>query len=232
MTEYLNDTFKNAFRPFDTSLYDFLKLIVHGHETEVASRDVKHFDAKHLPEGKFWTEELCDSIGKRNEYFKEMWSKFKQEKVDLIFFDPDDGLANNNDSVSPIEKGDVLSSKKLFRDEVGTTLEKGFSVLIHQHFNRTTRGGLVATLGVELARMTTTSTAYSFWTHNDVFFLVPHRNHLEKLQKGVGRVRASLWVADRRVKKRAADGRVRNRVRYGYRQINVGEHNATNREKK
>lgn len=123
-TEYLNDDRRQTFRHFDPDLYDFLRRKVHGHETEPKSRDVRNLTATQLPDSTFCSEVVSDAKEKREAYFREMWSQFAKSKADLIFFDPDDGLANNNTSQSPLNKGHKDSAKKLFRDEVGESLNR------------------------------------------------------------------------------------------------------------
>ena len=168
-TAYLGDDKQQEWRNFDRKLYDFLRCTVHSHETESESRNVIHFNDELLPNGRFWAEPLGDEKEGRDGYFKSMWDEFGEEHIDLIFFDPDDGLANNSKSQTPLEKGHKGSSKKLFRDELAGSLQKGFSVLLYQQFDRTKRGEFVQRLGSELARVTDAQSAYSFWTPHVVF---------------------------------------------------------------
>ncbi len=193
-TEYLDDDRREEWRHFDSNLYDFLRLKVHGHESEPKSRDVRNLTTTQLPHAEFYSEVVSDAKDKREAYFREMWSQFAKSQADLIFFDPDDGLANNNTSQSPLKKGHKDSAKKLFRDEVGESLKRGFVVLLYQHFDRTSRSQLVTRLGCELAGMTTARQCFSFWTPHVVFFLVPPGKHLDKIANAVDRVRASEWT--------------------------------------
>ena len=124
-TQYLDDDRRNEWRHFDPDLYDFLRLKVHGHETEPKSRDVRNLTATHLPHGDFYPAILSDSKADRESYFEQMWKQFEEWQTHLIFFDPDDGFANNGVSQSPLKKGHKDSAKKLFRDEVRDSLTKG-----------------------------------------------------------------------------------------------------------
>ena len=214
-TEYLHDENETAYRHYDPQLYDFLKLRVHGHELEEASRNVDHFDATLLPHGEFWNDIVQDPTENRQQYFEAMWTSFGEHDIQLIFFDPDDGLANNHNPQNPLQPGHANSAKKLFRDEVATSLGNGFSVLLYQHFDRTSRAALVAGVGAELAGMTDAATSYSFWTPHVVFFLVPHPDHAKGIAEGVERVRASDWSADLSARTSRTNGR---------RQITVTEH--------
>ena len=216
-TEYLQDDKEAAYRHYDPTLYDFLKLRVHGHEIEKASRNVEYFDATRLQHGRFWDQIVQDAVDDRQQYFDAMWTSFGERDIQLIFFDPDDGLANNHNPQHPLQSGHNNSAKKLFRDEVTASLDKGFSVLFYQHFDRTPRGELVAQLGVELAGMTNAATGYSFWTPHVVFFLVPHSNHSNELADAVGRVEASDWTANLSARTSRTNGQ---------RQITVTQHEA------
>jgi hypothetical protein len=215
-TEYLKDDQLNLFRHFDPDLYDFLRGKIHEHETERVSRDVKNFTDRQLKNAKFHGESLSDARENREAYFRRMWSQFATSQVDLIFFDPDNGLANNNNSKSPKMKGTMNSSKNLFRDEVSESLNKGFSVLFYQHFDRTSRSDLVARLGSELAAMTPIQKSYSFWTPHVVFFLVPLEKHMEMISNAIVRVLASRWAQPRSC---------RTSLKNDQRHILVGMHN-------
>jgi len=195
-TEYLDDANRAKHQRFDPALYEFLRRKVHGHETEDRSRDVHNFNDEQLPSGHFWHELIRDPVSERQRYFEAMWKSFESAKADLVFFDPDDGLANNNKTKSPFKKRHKDSSKKLFRDEVKGTLDKGLSVLLYQHFDRTNRSDLVTRLGAELARMSDSGCAYSFWTPHVVFLLAPLKKHRELINDAVQRVEASPWTKE------------------------------------
>lgn len=193
-TEYLDDANLLKYQHFDPELYDFLRRKVHGHETEDCSRDIRNFSNEHLPGGHFWPELIGDPASDRDQYFETMWKDLEEKRADLVFFDPDDGLANNSSPKRPLRKGHKDSSKKLFRDEVSGTLDKGFSVLLYQHFDRTNRSDLVTRLGAELAGLTESGCAYSFWTPHVFFLLAPLEKHRELIDDAVQRVEASPWA--------------------------------------
>jgi hypothetical protein len=196
-TDYLDVVNQKAWRPFDLELYDFLRRRVHGQEADPNSRDVLHFNDKLLPNGHFWTKCFVDDVKKREGYFNSMWCDFLEKKIDLIFFDPDDGLANNNKPKAPLKKGHKNSSKKLFRDEVVESIKKGFSVLLYQHFGRIKRRKFVYRLGRELAGMTDLKSAYSFWTPHLVFFLIPTKTHRDLILPAIEHVRESPWAKEK-----------------------------------
>ena len=112
-TEYLDDDKQEAWKHLDSDLYKVLRHKVHGHETDPTSRNVKHFTDSQLPSAQFFADILTDDVTERQNYFQRMWDKFVANQVALIFFDPDDGLANNNNPMNPKRPGHKGSSKKL-----------------------------------------------------------------------------------------------------------------------
>jgi hypothetical protein len=218
-TDYLKDQKRETFRHLDSGLYDFLRRKVHGHENELKSRNVKHFSDTHFPKSQFFSEVLTDSAAERQSYFQRMWDNFQSSEVDLIFFDPDDGMANNNQPKRPKKPGHKGTAKKLFREEVSQSLDNGSSVLLYQHFDHLSkRKVFVPRIGKELAGMTDAKRSYSFWTPHLVFFLVPLRRHSKAISNVVENVRASDWTIA---------GGCPTSKENGRRHILVGEHSET-----
>ena len=97
-----------------------------------------------LPEGTEFHEETLDpravrrSRGERvipaREREREAWHRRAMERTEgcgLIFLDPDNGLAPQN--VAP---GSLRANKYAFHQEVGDYLDRGQSVVVYQHLNR------------------------------------------------------------------------------------------------
>jgi hypothetical protein len=123
-----------------------------------------------LPNTAFYSTLLPDDRRSRAAYFAGMEAAFAD--VDLVFFDPDNGL-----EVPSIARGRKGSSKYLFLDEVSRTFEGGRSVLIYQHFPRQPRGQFVSRLAQTIATGTGASLVVSFRTPRVVFLLVSQRKH-------------------------------------------------------
>lgn len=195
-TGYLKQKNRSNWRRFAPDLYDFLQRKVHGHETEQASRNVSHFNDRLLPNSVFWNDKLTDGEANRIEYFKKMWNRFGSEKVDLIFFDPDNGLANNGASATPRSKGRKESCKFLFRDEVCESLKREMSVLVYQHFDRTPRKKFIKRIAGDLMHAVAVEQVFAFVTPNVVFFLIPHPKHQEMLSGAAQSVMDGPWSAE------------------------------------
>lgn len=202
-TGYLDDHKRTTWRAFDPPLYDVLRVKVKGHETEPESRDVKHFDEALLPYSVAWGQVLNDSASDRNHYFNGMWSRFSTEGVQLVFFDPDDGLANIGTAKSLMKKGHKDSSKKIFKDEVETTFRKGSSVLLYQHFHRKERKQFTNDLAYSMMSLLGASAAVSFITPHVLFLLIPHPDHYPLLWRQSQAVEDSSWSAPRSSKSSA-----------------------------
>jgi hypothetical protein len=208
--EYLEPKHSGKYRFFDPDLYDSLQ-----NKLANGSRNIGHFDSSLLPNSSFWSKVISDDASERSKYFSEAYDWFSQNKSELVFYDPDDGLANLGKSKHPMKPSKKYSSKKIFSDEIKTTIHKGMSVLLYQHFIRETREKFVARLGKQLASYTAAQTCFSFWTPHVVFFLIPTKPHLSKVSTAVDRVAASEWCKENSCKTSKSNGK---------KQISCGKH--------
>jgi hypothetical protein len=158
---YLQDDQQQRWRKYDPELYDFLKQRVIIEKV----RTVQHM-SQHpiIKDAHYWEESLTRSKIDRLSYFKRMDDSFRT--TDLVFFDPDTGMAG-------VSCPDTLSRspQHLYWDEVETTFSRGHSVLIFQHFNRTTREDFIAQKLKGLAEHTHANECFSFRSANVVFLL-------------------------------------------------------------
>jgi hypothetical protein len=93
-------------------------------------------------------------------------------KIDLIFFDPDNGL-----EVKSVRCGASKSSKYIYWREVSEVYRTTHSVLVYQHFCREERGRFVTRIAERLKEITGALELYSFSTSHVAFFLVPQEKH-------------------------------------------------------
>jgi len=122
-TAYLE---KEIYKIIDEELFEYLKKIVLANQ-----RHTKHIESSNI-------------LGKDTTYFSQIipkgtvrfsWHKESLKKFidrDIIFYDPDNGL-----EVASCGKMNDKAQKYLFYDEVFRTFEKGKSIVIYQHTNRT-----------------------------------------------------------------------------------------------
>ncbi|MFZ0820494.1 MAG: hypothetical protein WAM91_10515 [Candidatus Acidiferrales bacterium] len=108
--------------------------------------------------------------------------------MDLIFFDPDNGL-----EVESVSYGSKNSSKYIYWREVSQVYGTKRSVLIYQHFPRENRIEFIAKLAAALKASTRAADVYSFSTAHVVFFLASQKAHGAYFRRAVARVRET-WA--------------------------------------
>lgn len=129
-------------------------------------RDVSHIeqwdeDYKLLPSARYFRAMVPPVRSKREAYLDDMLRQF--DGLDLIFFDPDNGL-----EVPSKPYGRKPSRRHLYFREVGSAFERGHSVLVIQFFPRKKRDEYIETrarqlraqLGVEPFCLCTAHVAY------------------------------------------------------------------------
>jgi len=158
-TQYLAKP--EEYKKFDPDLYDFL-----GQCLRADVRDIKEvINSNKFSNTVFYDPILEDDAVKREQYFSNMFKLFQD--VDLIFFDPDNGLEIKSKSL-----GQKDSSKYLYWSEVIKSFEMGHSILMYQHFIRENRDDFIASILQEIHIKTGSKCIISFRTSNVVFFLV------------------------------------------------------------
>ena len=167
-----------SWRPFNPELFDLFVACV----KRSGVRDLRLIESRGLvPWTQFYTEVLSDSAVERRSYFSEMLRQFA--KVDLVFFDPDNGL-----EVASVRFGARNSSKYLYWEEVSKAFKAKHSILIYQHFRREKHTELVATLAAMLSDNTGALEVNAFRTSHVVFLLAVQGRHSTSLRRAAARV--------------------------------------------
>jgi hypothetical protein len=107
--------------------------------------------------------------------------------VDLIFFDPDNGL-----EIKSRPYGRKQSSKFLYWHELTHAFSSGKSILVYQHFIREKREQFITRLSSEFCRRLDVSKVLSFRTPHVVFFLVSQPEHAQHFEERTAVV-AEQW---------------------------------------
>ena len=166
-TKYLEDKWK--WSGFDPILFDHLHQLVCVRR----ERDVRLIEnAGLLPGARFYGELITDDLAERQGSFAEMLEKFRN--VDLIFFDPDNGLA-----VKSVPMGRKKSSKYLYWDELERTFAAKHSVMVYQHFPHENREGFIKRVKAEICSRLQASSVLALATAHVVIFLAAQPNHEE-----------------------------------------------------
>ena len=118
----------------------------------------------------FFNPILEDDAVKREQYFSNMYKLF--QGVDLIFFDPDNGLEIKSKSL-----GQKDSSKYLYWSEVVECYKTGQSILIYQHFPRENRNTFISSTLESIRTKTGSESTIYFQTSNVAFFLICQDKH-------------------------------------------------------
>ena len=170
-TEYLRNASK--WRGYDPELFDALHSIV-------VSSATRHVDAcgpaGFLSRALFHTTELTDKAAERDRYFGKLASM--SEGVDLVFFDPDNGL-----EVASCPRGAKGSAKFLYWRELAETYERGHSVLVYQHYPREERDAFTRRVAERMATELGAPSIHSFATARVLFLLAPKPRHADALRE-------------------------------------------------
>jgi hypothetical protein len=150
-------------RHYDPALFDVLN---HAASSPDRRRLKTIEDSDAVASAVYHNDLLPDDAAGRKAYLDRCAAEFRE--VDLIFFDPDNGL-----EVS-LPKGRKNSSKYLYLDEVAAFYALGKSLLIYQHFPRIERTAFVASCVDRLRSVAPGATLWSFATSHVVFFLLVH----------------------------------------------------------
>lgn len=169
-TKYLYSPEK--WKQYDSVLFDLLSNIIQNGERNVSSIESTGI----IQNAIYHSEFLSDIPEERSRYFEFMFERFRG--VDLIFFDPDNGL-----EIKTRPYGRKKSSKFLYWRELTLAFNAGKSVLVYQHYIRENREQFVERLSFELCRRLNVSDVLSFLTPHVVFFLVSQPEHAQHFEK-------------------------------------------------
>jgi len=119
-----------------------------------------------IPGALYHNDMLLDELVGRHAFMGRCAYAFRD--VDLIFFDPDNGLE------VALPKGRKNSSKYLYLDEVAAFYASGKSLLIYQHFPRVERPVFLARCAEQLRAAAPGASLWAFTTAHVVFLLLLH----------------------------------------------------------
>jgi hypothetical protein len=181
---YLNKD--GDWRTYDPELFDALRKVVRpASNPRQAERSDFPLGAGFL----FFHEYLSDEEEERTRYFDRALKTFKD--VNLIFFDPDNGL-----EIRTVPPGRRHSSKYLYWDEVSRAYTAGKSLLIYQHLPRVPRERFIAEKQKETRSRIQPAEVFVFQTPKVAFFLAVQPCHREYFRKRVEEIRESAWCGE------------------------------------
>ncbi|MFI5338414.1 MAG: hypothetical protein ACHQ7N_01070 [Candidatus Methylomirabilales bacterium] len=189
--DYLTD--RDAYRRYDPSLFDFLSGCAVRESDPVVNRSVHKLDVEQiLPRTTYFAKGLPDNLNSRDQYFAEMLCHFRDR--DLIFFDPDTGLENQQSA-----RGNAGSSKYLYFAELVDAFRQEHSLLIYQHLGQRhiLRDDYIRERAAQLFESLRVGVLFEFRTPFVVAFLAPQPRHEGFFNQRRFVISNSIWATQR-----------------------------------
>ena len=194
---YLED---NRMRACDTALHDTLKVLVCSNKRNVASLERTGvlppnrtvFFSVRLPSLTHRWQGDVSAIDARRRWFSSALEASRG--ADLVFLDPDNGL-----EVPSAPRSSAKASKYVYLDEIRALAERGQSVLIYQHHNRSAPGEVQIARALNKLRSAVPQhcsvTAITFRRGSvRSFFLLSAKSHSEILHSQLMSSQRSAWA--------------------------------------
>jgi len=194
-------------RSCDPALHDALKRLVESNDRNIASFEgtgvlppdrTVFFSARlpsptRLPSPNSRSQRNDSAIAARRQWF--LLALQASRDADLVFLDPDNGLEAASAPMSSSK-----ASKYVYLDEVRAIAERGQSVLIYHHHNRSARGEVQIARALDKFRSTAPQcpdvTAITFRRGSvRSFFLLSARSHSKILRAHLAKLQQGPWAA-------------------------------------
>lgn len=195
---YLKD---NRMRSCDPALHDTLKLFIDNNTRNVASLERSGllapnrtvFFSARLASLKTRREGDVSAVDARRRWF--LRALEISEAADLVFLDPDNGL-----EVASVPPSSPKASKYVFLHEVGAIAERGQSLLIYQHHNRSAPAeAQIASAMKNLRSVAPHGSRVIAITFRRgsvrSFFLLVARSHTEILHSHLANLKSGTWAS-------------------------------------
>lgn len=122
-------------RHYDPPLFDTLQAAVRAGRRNIGVAEEEPI----LPGATYHTDVLDDCRASRSQHFERL--AICAAACDLVFFDPDNGMAGKSKSI-----GRKVSAKFLFWDEAKRVHAQGKSLIVYQHFAKVKREAFIASM--------------------------------------------------------------------------------------
>ena len=181
-TQYLEDPDK--WERYDKPLFTHLQ----KHKSNILgnqNRNVSLIEKGNiLPKCKFFNDTIHDNGELRSQYFQKLLNI--SNDADLIFFDPDIGMANS------VKYGNKRSSQYLYWHELKDVYDKGHSILVYQHRHRSkTAKNMAEYMRVLALSLFTPSNIFIYKTPNVLFLLIARNKHIRSIVQANKRIEHS-----------------------------------------
>lgn len=173
--QYLTNPLK--WRDYDPELFDCLSNAV------TTDRNVRQIQkAPILPNCTFYNDVVPESLNSRGTWTSQALKKFSD--VDLVFFDPDNGIEVRSTAIG--RKG---SGKFIYWIEIEETWSHGYSLLVFQHFPRQNRRQYILRLAGEVSNRLGGAEVVPIITSNVVYILAYQPEHKTKARQAIDSIR-------------------------------------------
>lgn len=172
----------DGWRVYDPTLFDALDKVVRN-----GARDVRRLERLALlSHAKFSHSLVPDSQAKRAVWLNKALAKLAH--VDLLFFDPDNGI-----EIQSVPINRTGSCKYLYWHEIELAWAQGSSLLVFQHFPRQKRVQYVSRLVSQLTERVPGGCVVPLVTPNVVYLLAYQQRHELKAERAISVIERT-WV--------------------------------------
>lgn len=162
-------------RSFVPDIYDFLK-----DKIETGERRLAHIEESSHCSGIEFLSQNIEGIIERGDALKEVL----EHTADIVLFDPDNGI-----EVASTNKRNI--HKYVTWQEITNAFKSGKSVVIYQHFSRSSREQFIESKVSEI-RKRVSDTVRSIQVRHSVYFFLIQDRHEEGLERVITEF-ASIW---------------------------------------
>lgn len=159
---YLNNP---TYRMHSPVIYDALKSIVSNDHRNVREIEVANI----IPSALFYDQLI--TLG-------------NNEPIDLIFLDPDNGF-----EVKSIVRGKAGSERYVFWGDVASIYDRGYSVMVYQHFPRVNRVNYMDSLSFKVFRNIGVKVVFHIHTNTIDFVIILQIKHHKLIERAIGELR-------------------------------------------
>lgn len=151
----------SEYRVIDDAAFDALALLVSQGDRTIAA-----VERSGVLDAQFASDLIPDEEAGREDYLRGALRMAKE--ADVVFFDPDNGLA-----VGSVLRGRRNSGKYLYWDELATAYRSGHSVVVYQHFPRVARSVYLEDIAERVKTATGSEGVLALTTSHVAFIIVP-----------------------------------------------------------
>lgn len=166
---------RDIWRPYDPNLFDQMANV----PPVPTFNDFQKVEKMGtIPEAAYFDLTVPTGIEAREEFHAASMKALQSS--DLVFFDPDNGLA-----IKSTSKNRKTGIKFVFDDELSDHYRAGRSILVYQHFPHVEQTSFIRALGARLRKFAPDADIWACRTSHVVFMLVANPTHKTKISAAI-----------------------------------------------